>query len=146
MTNETPKDELDDILDIETSSPDTDGPAAPVDTSSLDPEDAHSAAVSAPVYKGSGVRWGLLGGLVLVILIMILALQNPQDVDFSFLGWDVEAPLSALILGSAVVAVIIDELVGWIWGIRRRRQLRHKAELKQLKAETTPEKTKRFGR
>ena len=124
MTNKTPKDALDDILDIETSSADADGPAAPVDTSGLDPEDTHSPAVSAPVYKGSGVRWGLLGGLVLVILIMILAFQNPQDVDFSFLGWDVNAPLSALILGSAVVAVMIDELVGWIWGIRRRRQLR----------------------
>lgn len=146
MTNETPKDGLDDILDIEIPAPSPSEPPPQTDVPDSDSEPPPPSVVATPVYKGSGMRWGLLGGLILVVLILILAAQNTQSVDFSFLTWEVTAPLSALILGSAVIAVILDELAGWIWGIRRRRQLRHNAELKQLKAETTPEKKKRFGR
>jgi uncharacterized integral membrane protein len=146
MTNETPKDELDNILDIENSLPEPGEPSEAGDSPELSHEATPPLPSSTPVFKGSGMRWGLLGGLILVVAIVILAAQNTQSVEFSFLAWEVTAPLSALILGSAVLAVVLDELAGWVWGIRRRRQLRHKAELKQLKAETAPEKTKRFGR
>ncbi len=146
MTNETPKDELEDILDIETPLPKPGEPTKMDDSPEPDDEATTPVSSSAPIFKGSGMRWGLVGGLILVVAIVILAAQNTQSVEFSFLTWEVTAPLSALILGSAVVAVILDELAGWIWGIRRRRQLRHNAELKQLKAGTEPEKTRRFGR
>jgi uncharacterized integral membrane protein len=148
MENEKPEDIIEDIIDLETSTPRTN--TDPVDTPAVDGEAEVAAPESQyappPVYKGAGVRWGLLGGLILVVLIIVLAAQNTDDVEFAFFALSITAPLSAIILGTAVIAVIIDELAGWIWGIRKRRQLRSKAELKQFKSELEPEKTRRFGR
>ncbi len=146
MENEKPEDVIEDIIDLETSTPKTN--PDPIDTPAVEAEVAapDSQYAPPPVYKGAGVRWGLLGGLLLVVLIIVLAAQNTDDVEFAFFALSITAPLSAIILGTAVIAVVIDELAGWIWGIRKRRQLRSKAELKQFKSELEPEKTKRFGR
>jgi len=153
MEDKKPKDVIEDIIDLETNTPSAD--TDPVDTNPVDTDkvvDGPDTPAPLPqpaastVYKGAGVRWGLLGGLVLAVLIIVLAVQNTDDVEFAFLTFSITAPLSAVILGTAVIAVVIDELAGWIWGIRKRRGLRSKEELKQFKAELEPEKTRRFGK
>lgn len=158
MENERPKDVIEDIIDLENTTPSAD--TDPEDTHAVDSDLAvtdpavHETDTTAPepqpatstVYKGAGVRWGLLGGLLLAVLIVVLAAQNTASVEFAFLNFSFTAPLSAIILGTAVIAVVLDELAGWIWGIQKRRRLRNKAELKQLKAEQEPEKKRRFSR
>ncbi len=98
-----------------------------------------------PAYKGTGMRWSYLFGAVLTVAIIILAGQNTESVEFEFITWNITAPLAAVILATAFIAVVIDELIGVIWRFRRRRQLREKAELEQLRAQTGQTK-RRFGR
>lgn len=99
-----------------------------------------------PVYKGSGFRWSYLFGIVLTLIVMILVFQNFQSTEFSFLTWKVTSPLAVIIIGTALIAVIIDEIVGIVWRARRRKNLRQKAELKELRRATAPPKEPRFRR
>ena len=77
---------------------------------------------------------------------IILVFQNTQTTRFDFLQWSIEAPLAALLLGTTLIAVIIDEIVGYVIRIRRRRVKRQLAELKELKAQLEPPKERRFGK
>lgn len=101
-------------------------------------------AAAAPVYKGSGFRWSYLFGILLTLVVMVLVFQNFQQTEFSFLVWTVEAPLAVIIIGTALIAVIVDEIVGVVWRARRRKMLRQKAELKELRKVTAPPKEPRF--
>ncbi len=85
------------------------------------------------VYKGTGMRWSFLLGILLVVLMLIVMFQNFQTVTFDFLSWSVEAPLAVIILGASLIAVIVAELIGVIWRYQRRRQRRAMDELKELK-------------
>ncbi len=82
------------------------------------------SATPKPV-KVDRVRWGLLSSLLLLVAIMVLAFQNPQLTEITFLAWTTpEVPVSIVIIGSAVVAIIVDELFGIFWRLRRRRRRR----------------------
>ncbi len=75
-----------------------------------------------PIKTGS-VRWGLLGFLFLLVLIIVVAFQNPQLTEFRFLAWKTpEVPVYIVILGTAVIAILLDELFGIFWRLRRRRR------------------------
>ena len=126
--------------------------AEPVDAELVPLEESDEEAIGQkpakepmPAYKGTGMRWSYLFGAVLTVAIIILAGQNTESVEFEFITWNITAPLAAVILATAFIAVVIDELIGVIWRFRRRRQLREKAELEQLRAQTGQTK-RRFGR
>lgn len=90
---------------------------------SPDEEQAPVSAAGQKTRKVGSVRWGLLGSLVLLIAITILAFQNPQLTEITFLAWTTpEVPVSIVILGTAAVAIILDELFGIFWRLRRRRR------------------------
>lgn len=114
--------------------------AAPVE------EPAPAPVTPTTVYKGSGFRWSMLFGALLVAVIIIMVVQNTQTTKFDFLQWSIEAPLAALLLGTTLIAVIIDEIVGYVIRMRRRRIKRQLAELKELKAQLEPPKERRFGK
>ena len=73
----------------------------------------------ATVYKGSGFRWSMLFGAILLAVVIILVVQNTGTVEFKFLQWRVSAPLAAILLGTTFVAVVIDEIVGYVIRIRQ---------------------------
>ena len=98
------------------------------------------------VYKGSGFRWSMLFGALILAVVIILVFQNTQTTRFDFLQWSIEAPLAALLLGTTLIAVLIDEIVGYVIRMRRRRIKRQLAELKELKAQLEPPKERRFGK
>lgn len=91
-----------------------------------DRSDEEQSAESTPAQttrKVGRVRWGLLSFLLLLVAITILALQNPQLTEITFLAWTTpEVPVSIIILGTTVIAIILDELFGMIWRLRRRRR------------------------
>lgn len=123
-------DEIPDSLEVDPSP--ADEPAAPI--------------APTTVYKGSGFRWSMLFGALLLTIVIIMVVQNTQTTTFDFLQWSVQAPLAALLLGTTLIAVLIDEIVGYVIRIRRRRVKRQLAELKELKAQLEPPKERRFGK
>jgi uncharacterized integral membrane protein len=74
-------------------------------------------------YAGAGLAAGVVALLVLGIVLVALIAQNADAVPFQLLWLDAEISLAALLLGSAVGAVLVAELVGLVWR-RRRRTLR----------------------
>lgn len=127
-----------DVMPLEAEEPPE--AAAPVE------EPAPAPVTPTTVYKGSGFRWSMLFGALLVAVIIIMVVQNTQTTKFDFLQWSIEAPLAALLLGTTLIAVIIDEIVGYVIRMRRRRIKRQLAELKELKAQLEPPKERRFGK
>lgn len=85
------------------------------------------------VYRGSGVRWGFVVGLILAVLLVILVFQNTDPVAFRFLVWEIETPLAALLIATAVIAAVTDELVGLVVRNQRRKRLSEKEELEKLR-------------
>jgi uncharacterized integral membrane protein len=95
------------------------------------PETHHDE--KAPVFRGTGISAGLVVGVVLAIIAIIVAVQNTDDVNVDFLAWEVDTPLVAVILAAAVAGVVLDEILGFFWRRRRRRNLGDRAELRRLR-------------
>ncbi len=123
-----------DELDTVTSDDGTDGSAFPSTTAEDLAEGADGAAPV--VYKGSGIRWGFVTGLLLAVLLVVLVFQNTDDVSFRFLIWEIQTPLAALLIATAVIAAVADELVGLVVRARRRRRLAEKEELERLRSQS----------
>ena len=87
------------------------------------------------VFVGTGLFWTLILGLLLAAALVIFIFQNTQDVEVEWLGFDFTAPLIGLLLGTALIAVIIDEIAGVVLRRRRRRARTEREELKRLQAE-----------
>lgn len=90
------------------------------------------------VFVGTGLFWTLILGLLLAAALVILIFQNSQDVEVRWLGFDFTAPLIGLLLGTALVAVIIDQIAGLVLRRRRRRARTDREELKRLEAKRVP--------
>ncbi len=117
---EAGEDEHVEPAETKTKAPEPEAPAAPPP----EPE---------KVYVGTGISWAILFGVVLIVVIAILALRNTASVTVDLLFWQIEAPLISVILGVAAITVVIDELIGMILRIRKRRLKKQKEELKRLK-------------
>lgn len=133
----------------------TDGemlPASMDETAGMETSPADGPAPAAPatpttIYKGSGFRWSMLFGAILLAVVIILVVQNTGTVEFKFLQWRISAPLAGILLGTTLVAVIIDEIVGYVIRMRRRKVKQQLAELKKLKAQLNPPvERRRFGK
>ena len=65
-----------------------------------------------------------IAGIVLGLGIALFALQNGMPVSVRFLGWGVDGPLAAVVLGSAAAGALvvlllgIPQLLGARWKIR----------------------------
>ncbi|HEU4319236.1 MAG TPA: lipopolysaccharide assembly protein LapA domain-containing protein [Acidimicrobiia bacterium] len=85
------------------------------------------------VFVGTGLFWGLIIGVLLAVAVVILAAQNTDRINVSFLGWDFSTPLIAVVLGALLIGVVVDELFGLVYRKRRRRTLRERDELQRLR-------------
>lgn len=94
-------------------------------------DDERAGAVE---YRGTGFYVGLLAIILFALTLFILAVQNTQDVQIDFLGFTFSLPLFGVAIGAAIIAVIIDELIGLVWRKRRRTRLEERAELGRLRA------------
>lgn len=96
-----------------------------------DKEKAHPSVE----YRGTGFYVSLGVAVLSVIVLLVMALQNTESVSFEFLAWDIELPLFGLIIITALLAVVIDELVGLVWRRRRRQRMTDQKELERLRRE-----------
>lgn len=82
-----------------------------------------------PLEPTPGIPWRLAVFLFLVVLIVIFAIQNTQDVELRFLAWSWSLPLVVVILIAVVISVVIDEVLG---GLIKRRRLKRRREREEL--------------
>lgn len=85
-------------------------------------------------YRGTGFYVGLVAILVFALALLVLAVQNTQEVEVDFFGFVFTVPLFAVAIGAALLAVILDELIGLVWRKQRRIRLEERAELDRLRA------------
>jgi uncharacterized integral membrane protein len=104
-------------------------------------EGAHPAEEARPqelrkqsVFVGTGLFWSLIVGLLLGAALVIFIFQNTQSVGVEFLWLEFTAPLIGLLLGTALTAVFLAEIVGVVVRRRRRRVLTEREELRRLTA------------
>ena len=71
------------------------------------------------VHAGTELFWGLVVGVVLAAALVILAAQNTDRVTIELLGWDLVTPQIVVILTTLVVGVVLDELFGLVYRVRR---------------------------
>jgi uncharacterized integral membrane protein len=86
-------------------------------------------------YSGTGFYVSLAIILLSAITLLILAIQNNKELTIAFLALDFALPLFAVILGTALIAVVLGELIGVVWRRQRRRRLEQQAELERLRSE-----------
>lgn len=86
-------------------------------------------------YRGTGFYVSLAVIFLTAITLLILAVQNTGEVTIQFLGFEFALPLFAVILGTALIAGILDEVIGVVWRRQQRTRLEEKAELQRLRAE-----------
>jgi uncharacterized integral membrane protein len=86
------------------------------------------------VYVGTGFHWGLATLLALITLVAVLAAQNTHSVRVEFLFLEGDVPLFVLILVTAIVAIVLTEVAGWLWRRSRRRLLSAREELERLRS------------
>lgn len=71
----------------------------------------------------------LLTFLVLLVPTLILVFSNRKSTTLNFAGLDWSAPLWVILLATFVAGIILGRLLGWLWGVFRRRRAKIKAEL-----------------
>jgi len=79
-------------------------------------------------YRGTGFYVSVIAAIVITAGLLVLAGQNTADVTVEWLWFEMTAPLFVWIIGAALVAVAIDELVGVVWRARERARLAAVAE------------------
>jgi uncharacterized integral membrane protein len=82
---------------------------------------------------GSDFSWSLAVFLLIGLGFVVFAVQNTIDVQVSFLAWEFDVSLPLLLVVTALIAVIADEIVGLIRRRRRRRRNQEREELKRYR-------------
>ncbi|HEY5686494.1 MAG TPA: lipopolysaccharide assembly protein LapA domain-containing protein [Acidimicrobiia bacterium] len=97
--------------------------------------DQHAKAGGEKVAGEAGIPWGLGSFLAVAVLLVVFAVQNTQDVDLRFLGWEGRFPLVVIIVTVVVVTVVLDEILGTVLRRRRARRRAEREELKRLRSQ-----------
>lgn len=79
-------------------------------------------------YRGTGFYASVLVSIAIAVALLAFAVQNTDPVSVEWFGFEFTAPLFAWVVGAALLAVIIDELVGLIWRARVRGRLTRESQ------------------
>jgi uncharacterized integral membrane protein len=82
----------------------------------------------------SDFSWSLAGFLLIGLGFVVFAVQNAVDVPVEFLMLDFTVSLPLLLVVTALIAVIADEIVGLIRRRRRRQRMAEREELKRYRS------------
>lgn len=81
----------------------------------------------------SGISIGLVLFLLFTALFVVFVVQNSDSVPVKFLNWEGRFPLPLILVVTALVAVMADELFGLIRRRRRRQRLAEREELERYR-------------
>ncbi|HUP17282.1 MAG TPA: lipopolysaccharide assembly protein LapA domain-containing protein [Acidimicrobiia bacterium] len=82
---------------------------------------------------GSDFSWSLAVFLLIGLGFVVFAVQNTDNVNLRFLRWEFTVALPLLLVVTALIAVIADEIVGLIRRRRRRQRMAEREELKRYR-------------
>jgi uncharacterized integral membrane protein len=74
--------------------------------------------------RTSGAWFAVVALAVLLLLLIIFIAQNTQDIEVSFLGWDVRAPLAVSLLIASLVGILLAVVAGSLRILQLRRRVR----------------------
>jgi uncharacterized integral membrane protein len=83
--------------------------------------------------RDSDFSWSLAIFLLIGLGFVVFAVQNARNVDVKFLMLDFTVSLPLLLVVTALIAVIADEIVGLTRRRRRRQRMAEKEELKRYR-------------
>lgn len=69
----------------------------------------------------SRVNGALIAAIVLVVALVVFVAQNTDDTKVTWLFFDATQPLWVVLAITAVVGLVLGEVVGWLLRHRRRR-------------------------
>ncbi len=81
----------------------------------------------------SGLSFGLVIFLLLAAVFVVFAVQNAASVPIRFLSFEGSFPLPLILVITALLAVVADEIVGLLRRQRRRRRLAEREELERYR-------------
>lgn len=82
------------------------------------------------VVRGTGLLWGFVLGVPLAAALIVFIAQNTQDVTVRWTVWKVHSSLAVVVLVAVIAAVLLAEIVGLVWRVRRRRLLTRQESLR----------------
>jgi uncharacterized integral membrane protein len=71
----------------------------------------------------AGVSITMAIGIVLLVLFAVFAVQNTQTIEMEFLAWTFQVSRITVLLITAAIFIVLDQIAGYLWR-RRRRQRR----------------------
>ena len=92
-----------------------------------EPTEAATPAPEPARRARAGLSISLAVGIVLVVLFAIFALQNTEKVEVEFLAWTFQVSRITMLLVTAAIFVVLDEIAGYLWRRRRRQRKLAKA-------------------
>lgn len=87
--------------------------------------------------RGLGVWWTFAVALVAAAAVIIAVAGNGRHVRITYLAWHANVSLIVVILTTALVAILLDEVGGLLWRRRRRAKLDRRDELGELRDRRT---------
>ena len=74
--------------------------------------------------RTSGIWAAVVALVVLLVLLAVFVLQNVQEVEVSYLGWEGRAPLASALLIAAASGALIAVVAGTLRILQLRRRVR----------------------
>ena len=74
--------------------------------------------------RTSGMWAAVVGLVILLVLLAVFVLQNVQEVEVSYFGWQGRAPLAAALLIAAASGALIAVVAGTLRILQLRRRVR----------------------
>jgi uncharacterized integral membrane protein len=96
-------------------------------TDAREPNDAVVPAPEPAEPARTGLSITLAFGIVLLVLFAIFAVQNTERVEVEFLAWTFQVSRITMLLVTAAIFIVLDEIIGYMWRRRRRQRKLAKA-------------------
>jgi uncharacterized integral membrane protein len=91
-------------------------------TDDREPFGAAAPSTESEKPAGTGLSITVAIGILLLVLFAIFAVQNTQKLEVEFLAWTFQTSRITMLLVTAAIFIILDEIVGYLWRRRRRQR------------------------
>ncbi len=66
------------------------------------------------------VPWGAVGAFLGLVIVIAFVVQNSQQVEFTWLWWDFDAPLAVMLFLTVLLSLVCTALGTAVWRHRHR--------------------------